>query len=68
MKYRAKCTNIVSQIKNITAYSKSYICHDAKDHYIEVDTEDEAELIEELNEEMTQALKTYKKLMSLTIK
>lgn len=68
MKYRAKCTNIVSLIKNIKAYAESYIIYYDKDQYIEVDTYEEAVLIEELNDEMTQALETYHKLMSLTIK
>ena len=49
MKYRAKCTKIISFVDshyNMNAYQK---VRDAKDTYIEVDTPEEAELIEEIN-------------------
>lgn len=49
MIYRAKITKIQSWVEvhyNINAYT---IVHDAKDVYIEVKDEDEAELLESMN-------------------
>ena len=66
MKYRAKITNIIPQIKNIKAYEKGYICRDKEDLYIEVDTEEEAELIEELNNTYQKAFAIYNELIEKT--
>lgn len=68
MMYRAKCTNCLSQLKNLKAYEKAYICADSNDIYIEVDTEEEAEKIEQLNKAMNKSLYIYNELIDLTIK
>lgn len=66
MKYRAKITNIVPQIRNISKYAKSYNCRDTQELYIEVDTEEEAELIEELNYIYQKAFAIYNELIEKT--
>lgn len=66
MKYRAKITNIVPQIRNISKYAIGYICRDTQDLYIEVDTEEEAELIEELNYTYQKAFAIYNELIEKT--
>lgn len=63
MKYRAKITNIVPQIRNISKYAKSYIYRDKEDLYIEVQTEGEVQLIEDLNLTYRLALAIYHKLI-----
>lgn len=68
MKYRAKITNIIPQIKNVKKYENRYISHGAFDTYIEVDTEEEAELIEEMNYTYGKAFLIYKELINLTTK
>lgn len=68
MKYRAKITNIIPQIKNVKKYEHAYILHDATDNYIEVDTEEEAELIEEMNYTYRKAYLIYKELINITTK
>lgn len=68
MKYRAKITNIISQIRNVKAYSNLYILRDNRDFYIDVNTEEEAELIEELNLTINKATRKYAKLIELTTK
>lgn len=62
MKYRAKCTYCISQMANLYDWKKSYICHDQQDTYIEVDTIEEAELIELINAKMCSATKLYEML------
>lgn len=57
MMYRAKITRIQSWIEdhyNINAY---YIVKDAKDVYIEVTNEDEAEHLEQMNKKLEELLK-----------
>lgn len=49
MKYRAKFTRIFSTIEWFYNFKKHIVVRDEKDAYIEVDTEDEAEVIEALN-------------------
>lgn len=66
MKYRAKCTNCISQLANITNYYHTPLCKDATDRYIEVDSEEEADLIEEINKHMGELTKLYEKLIKLT--
>lgn len=66
MKYRAKITNIVPQIRNISKYAKSYISRATQDLYIEVETEEEAELIEELNYIYQKAFAIYNELIEKT--
>ena len=56
MKYRAKCTYCIAQMCN--TYSdrrKNPMPKDAKDIYIEVDTEKEADYIETINHYMRHA-------------
>lgn len=66
MKYRAKITNCISHIKNVKKYATSYVLRDTNDFYIDADTEQEAELIEELNYTMGKAVRIYTELLNLT--
>lgn len=68
MKYRAKITNCISHIRNVKRYANITAIHDAKDTYIEVNTEEEADLIEDLNYTMGKAVTIYTKLIELTCK
>lgn len=68
MKYRAKITNIIPQIKNVKKYEYNIVIHDAQDMYIDVDTEEEAELIEEMNWTYRKAFQIYKELINITTK
>lgn len=53
MKYRAKCTYGISQVMNVYPdRNKNPMPKDDNDIYIEVDTEEEAALIEKLNNHM----------------
>lgn len=49
MKYRAKITNIESWVKENLNVKNCFICHDSTDTYIEVDSENEAILLEYAN-------------------
>lgn len=49
MVYRAKCTKIVSFIESIYNTNNHHLVKDAKDYYVEVCFEDEADLIEQIN-------------------
>lgn len=49
MKYRAKATHCMHLIENIYDQGTLFTCRDAKDVYVEVDTEEEAAEIEILN-------------------
>lgn len=64
MVYRAKCTKIVSVVE--TYYANPRYVRDQKDRYVEVETEEEAELIEELNRTETKRLELIMKIDSLT--
>lgn len=66
MKYRARCTNCISQIKNISKYADRQIHADANLLWIEVETEAEAELIEKLNRSFYVATFFYLQLINLT--
>lgn len=66
MKYRAKITNIVPQIMNIKGYEHRLIYRDIEELYIEVNTEEEAELIEELNYTYQKAFAIYNELIEKT--
>ena len=66
MKYRAKITNIVPQIMNIKAYERRYYLEINKELYMEVETEEEAELIEELNNIYQKAFAIYNELIEKT--
>lgn len=57
MKYRAKCTYCISQVMNIYPDRRKYpMPTDNYNTYIEVDTEQEAECIENINHHMQFAL------------
>lgn len=62
--YRAKCTKIVSVVE--TYYAEPTIVRDQKDRYVDVKTEEEAELIEELNKIETKRQELIMKLAVLT--
>lgn len=66
MKYRAICTHCVSPIMNIYPKSKNYYCADAHDLYLEVDTEEEANLIEQLNGYQEGSFRVYNELVKIT--
>lgn len=68
MKYRAKITNIIPQIMNVKKYERAHILQDEKEYYIEVDTEEEAELIEEMNYTYRKVYLIYKELIEITTK
>lgn len=53
MVYRAKITKIVSYIDTVYSLNRYNRVKDSKDIYIEVPTENEAELIELINETQT---------------
>lgn len=65
MKYRAKMTYCIPQMMNVYENGNAQIVRDAKDFYIEVNTEEEAEVIEEINKHFQQALQLYKQLINL---
>lgn len=65
MKHRAKMTYCIPQIMNVYEKGKAQIVRDVKDYYIEVNTQEEAELIEEINDHFQQALQLYKQLIKL---
>ena len=65
MKYRAKCTWCISHVMNTYNICKNPILKDATEHYIEVDSEHEADLIEELNTEMKVVSKIYTELVNI---
>ena len=60
MKYRAKVTKICSWVENNYNVNRYPLIHDSKDYYIEVDDEDEAELLENINELQEQKLSIQK--------
>ena len=66
MKYRAKITNCIQLIECRYNFKKNYVCHDKYDTYIEVDTEAEAEIIEELNRVQGKSIELYSQLVELT--
>ena len=65
MKYRAKITRIFSQIESCYNIKNYTLVTDFKDSYIEVNTEEEAEIIEHLNELKEEYDKTYIKLLEM---
>lgn len=65
MKYRAKCTKIVSLVETIYNTNNHKLVKDAKDIYIEVNFEDEAELIEKLNKHEAEKIAIINELEEL---
>lgn len=66
MKYRAKCTHCASPIMNIYPRRNNYYVTDANDLYIEVSTEEEANLIEQLNGHQESSFRIYNELVKIT--
>lgn len=66
MKYRAKCTKCESMIS--TLYRKPIIVHESDDDYIEVRTEEEADLIETINNAQRVSHNKFIELAILLIK
>ena len=56
MVYRAKITKIQSWVEEHYNINLYHLVRDAKDVYIEVDDEDEAELLESINKKQEQML------------
>ena len=50
---------------NVYDSNHHYFCRDANDQYVEVDTEREAELIEQVNAHMEEALQNLKELTEI---
>lgn len=63
MVYRAKITRIFSKIESIYNFNKNHVVTDSKDAYIEVITEEEAEIIESMNNMQEQLDKLYIELI-----
>lgn len=53
MRYRAKITSILDWVKSQYNTNKFHIVRDEKDFYIEVSDEHEAELLEQINQDVT---------------
>ena len=66
MVYRAKITRIFSTIENIYNLRKYNVVRDSKDSYIEVRTEEEAEIIEKMNKLKTEFDKLHIVLLEKT--
>lgn len=67
MKYRARITRILSSVENIYELRR-HVVNDMKDAYLEVDTEEEADIIERMNTLKTEFDKLRIKLICLNVK
>lgn len=67
MMYRAKCTGCISQVMNTYDLHRHPILRDKRDFYIDVFTEREAELIEELSDVSERATQIYMALLHMFI-
>ena len=65
MRYRAKITDCFQVIECIYDMRKMCVCHDFQDTYIEVETEEEAELIERLNEVQKRSRELYTQITNI---
>lgn len=68
MKYRAKVTSITSWVQEYLNSDKDQLVRDAKDRYIEVDSEDLAEQLEELNKLRNQERAAKQNILKLYLK
>ena len=66
MKYRARITRILSSVENIYVL-RGRTVKDMKDVYIEVDTEEEADIIERMNSLKAEYDKLRIKLICLNV-
>lgn len=67
MKYRARITRILSSVENIYEL-RGHVVKDMKDAYLEVDTEEEADIIECMNTLKTEFDKLRIHLICLNVK
>ena len=67
MKYRARITRILSSVESIYEL-RGHTVKDMKDAYLEVDTEQEADIIERMNSLKTEFDKLRIQLICLNIK
>lgn len=67
MKYRARITRILSSVENIYEL-RGHVVKDMKDAYLEVDTEEEADIIERMNTLKTEFDKLRTHLICLNVK
>lgn len=67
MKYRARITRILSSVENIYEL-RGHVVNDMKDAYLEVDTEQEADIIERMNTLKTEFDKLRIQLICLNVK
>ncbi len=65
MVYRAKITRIFSFVESNYNLEKYSIVRDSKDAYLEVNSEEEAELLEKLNQLETERCKTALRLYEI---
>lgn len=61
--YRVKITNCMPQIDNIYDLSGSYIIKEQNEIFLDVKTEEEAQLIEELEQHQTESRRIYNELL-----
>lgn len=66
MKYKANCKNCISQILNVSHYKNCAIEEEDGQAWIVVETQKEAQLIEQLNDAMSEAIRIYMKIINLT--
>lgn len=66
MKYRARITRILSSVESIYQL-RGHVVNDMKDAYLEVDTEEEADIIERMNTLKTEFDKLRIKLICLNV-
>lgn len=68
MKYRAKITSCAHLIDNLYDFENAYICKDERDTYVDVKTEEEADLIEQLNRHQEESQRIYRELQKAILK
>lgn len=68
MLYRVKITSCAHLFDNIYGTEYAYICKDEKEIYAEVRTEEEANLIEQLNTHQEESLRIYEELQKSILK
>lgn len=68
MKYKVKCTHIISQLRNVQKYANAPIKQNGTDFYIEVNKDSEYIIISKIEEHMSTALRYYTTLIELTEK
>lgn len=68
MKYKVRCTHIISQLRNVQKYANTPIEQKDGKCYIEVTSKIEATCIQEMEFEMSRALWWYETLIQETSK